>query len=143
MRRFVILLNSSLALLVMFMAYWAYNENYATQTAVAEERKIDRAISQLDENLRVQHAEWAFLNRPDNLRKLVAQNYAALGLAPRVPGQVAQARDLQLIPVPLSLDEVLAAGSEFGFGAAEGLPVEVVAAALALGPSRPLRNPRR
>lgn len=75
------------ALAVMGLAWWAYRENYATQQALREVGSLQREIAALREALSVQHAEWAYLNRPDRLAALVALNFDRLQLLPLEPGQ--------------------------------------------------------
>jgi hypothetical protein len=75
---------------VMALAFWAYRENYATQHALREVSSLQRDITSLREALSIQHAEWAYLNRPDRLRDLAALNYDRLGLLPLEPEQFGQ-----------------------------------------------------
>lgn len=67
---------------VISLAYWAYGENYRTQTALSEVRALKREIGDLREELSVQRAEWAYLNRPERLRELAFLNFDSLGLMP-------------------------------------------------------------
>lgn len=81
------------ALCVMGLAFWAYRENYETQSKLAEMKRIQREIASLREGLGVLKAEWAYLNRPDRLRELVNLNFQSLPLLPLAPeqfGSVAQ-----------------------------------------------------
>ncbi|MGA0540208.1 cell division protein FtsL [Neotabrizicola sp. VNH66] len=93
----VLYVLSFLALIAL--GFWAYRENYATQTALREVRALQREIADLREGLSVQKAEWAYLNRPDRLRELVNLNFDALGLLPMEPGQFGSASDVAW-PVP-------------------------------------------
>lgn len=70
------------ALAVIGLAYWAYSENYRTQSAQSDVRALKRDIASLREALSVQRAEWAYLNRPERLRDLVDLNFDSLGLMP-------------------------------------------------------------
>jgi hypothetical protein len=75
---------------VMALAFWAYRENYATQRSLREVTELQRDIASLREALSIQHAEWAYLNRPDRLRDLTALNFDRLGLLPLEPEQFGQ-----------------------------------------------------
>ena len=75
---------------VMALAFWAYRENYATQRSLREVAELQSEITSLREALSIQHAEWAYLNRPDRLRDLTALNYDRLGLLPLEPEQFGQ-----------------------------------------------------
>ena len=79
MRGFLFVLS---ILAVIALAYWAYGENYRTQTALSEVRALKREIADLREALSVQRAEWAYLNRPERLRELAFLNFESLGLMP-------------------------------------------------------------
>ncbi len=69
-------------LIVMGLAFWAYRENYRTQSAISEMANVQRQIGGLREDLGVLRAEWAYLNRPDRLRELVNLNFDKLKLVP-------------------------------------------------------------
>lgn len=81
----VIYILSFLALIAL--GFWAYRENYATQAALQEAEDLRAEIASLREGLAVQRADWAYLNRPDRLRKLVDANFDRLGLMPMEPSQ--------------------------------------------------------
>lgn len=69
-------------LAVIALAAWAYRETHLTQQAMNQQRALERDIARLSEALRIQRAEWAFLNRPDRLRDLVNVNFDRLPLVP-------------------------------------------------------------
>ncbi len=81
------LLYITTALAVFGLAFWAYQENYATQQVLKETRKLQRDIGDARARLSVLKAEWAYLNRPDRLRELAELNYDRLGLLPLRPNQ--------------------------------------------------------
>lgn len=70
------------AMTVISLAYWAYQENYNTRKSQQDNRDLQREIAQAKARLRVLNAEWAYLNRPDRLRRLSVQHDAPLGLLP-------------------------------------------------------------
>lgn len=69
-------------LIVMGLAFWAYRENYRTQSAISEMGETQRQIGRLREDLGVLRAEWAYLNRPARLRQLIDLNFEKLKLVP-------------------------------------------------------------
>jgi hypothetical protein len=93
----VLYVLSFLALIAL--GFWAYRENYATQSALKEVESLQRQIVGLREALTVQRAEWAYLNRPDRLRDLATANFDRLGLLPMEPSQFGSA-DQVAYPAP-------------------------------------------
>ena len=85
----VLYVLSFLALIAL--GFWAYRENYATQSALKGVETLQRQIVGLREALSVQRAEWAYLNRPDRLRDLATVNFDRLGLLPMEPSQFGNA----------------------------------------------------
>ena len=86
-------------LAVIALGFWAYRENYATQTALREVRSLQREITLLREALSIQKAEWAWLNRPERLRELVVLNFERAPLMPMLPTQFG-AVDQVVYPAP-------------------------------------------
>ena len=86
MRAFLSILAS---ILVVGLGFWAYRENYATQTAIDEVERLGHELAETRAALSVLRAEWAYLNRPDRLRDLVDLNFDRLGLMPLMPEQFA------------------------------------------------------
>lgn len=96
------LLYLSTALMLMALAFWAYRENYATQAQLREIARLRAEIADLSEALAMQRAEWAYLNRPERLRDLVALNFERVPLLPLDPLQF-QAVDRVAMPPPPSV----------------------------------------
>lgn len=86
---------------VVGLAFWAYRENYATQTALNEKGDLHIAIRDAHERLAVLRAEWAYQNRPDRLRDLAELNYERLGLLPLHPDQFGRIDQVAYPPQPL------------------------------------------
>lgn len=109
------LLYISAFMMVLGLAFWAYQENYRTQAAISEVRDLHRRIGAAHERINVLKAEWAYLNRPDRLRELADLNFDRLGLLPlsarnfgRVEDVVYPIRPLGVIsdPVEVSSDMI-------------------------------------
>lgn len=97
--RSVIYVLTTLA--VVALGFWAYRENYATQTAIREVRALHNELGATHQRLRLLHAEWAYLNRPDRLRELTELNYERLALLPISPDAFGQVHDVALPPQPV------------------------------------------
>ena len=68
--------------MVLGLAVWAYQQNYATQDELRRIDSLNQQISVQRERLAVLRAEWAYLNRPDRLRDLSQMNFDRLRLLP-------------------------------------------------------------
>ena len=119
MRSFIYIVS---ALAVMGLAFWAYNENYKTQSALSEVDTLQREIGDLLETRAVLRAEWAYLNRPERLRELAEINFESMGLMPLRPEQFGRIDQISypklLIDEPVDVVGILpdapGAGSEGG-----------------------------
>jgi hypothetical protein len=74
-----------LAVSVMSLGFWAYQENYETQAALREARSLRAQVATAQARLDRLDAEWAYLNRPDRLADLAHINFARLQLLPLRP----------------------------------------------------------
>ncbi len=92
-------------LAVFGLAFWAYQENYATQQVLKETRALRNEIASSQVRLSVLRAEWAYLNRPDRLRELAALNYERLGLLPLRPDQFGRVDEVSYPPSGLVIEE--------------------------------------
>lgn len=92
---------------LMALAFWAYRENYATQAVLREMEVLQADIAHLQESLAVQRAEWAYLNRPERLRDLVALNFERVPLLPLDPGQFQPVAEVALPLPPSPLQELM------------------------------------
>ena len=98
-----LLLYVSAVVLVVVCATWAYRVNYATQEAMGRVAELRTEIAGEREAIAVLNAEWAYLNRPDRLKVLVARNEAALGLVELTPDQFGEASMVAFPPEPSDL----------------------------------------
>ena len=105
-----IVLPLSAAVLVVVSATWAYRVNYATQEAMGRLDDLRQEIAAEREAIAVLNAEWAYLNRPDRLKALVATNAAALGLEELTPEQFGEASMVAFPPEP----DIIAEGDPAG-----------------------------
>lgn len=87
---------------VMFLAFWAYRQNYATQTQLKEMSAVQHQIAVLRDEIAMQKAEWAYLNRPTRLRDLAEMNFDRLGLMPMTALQLGAVADVAM-PLAASL----------------------------------------
>lgn len=86
------------AVTVIGLAFWAYQENYATQQVLKETRQLQRQIGEAQVRLGVLRAEWAYLNRPDRLAELAEINFDRLGLLPLRPDQFGRVDEVSYPP---------------------------------------------
>jgi hypothetical protein len=92
---------SVLAILGMIgLAFWAYQQNYATQAALSKTERLRSEIREVHMRLGVLRAEWAYLNRPDRLRDLADINFDRLGLLPFDPEQFGRIDEVAYPPQP-------------------------------------------
>lgn len=93
-------------LAVLGLGFWAYRENYTTQSALRDVADLQDEIATLHESLAIQRAEWAHLNRPERLRDLAVLNFDRLGLMPMEPHQFGRGTEVAYPPRPALADSV-------------------------------------
>jgi hypothetical protein len=106
-----LVLHLSALVMVVVCATWAYRVNYATQEASDRAAELRAAIAAEREAIAVLNAEWAYLNRPDRLRALVAANAEALGLAELTPDQFGAPAMVAYPPEPTDLHSAASPGA--------------------------------
>lgn len=82
---------------IISVAYWAYKENYRTQASLRRVAELNRQIAMERDSISILNAEWAYLNRPERLRELVALNFDELGLLQLMPEHFAK---VELVAYP-------------------------------------------
>ena len=74
-----------LLLSLLAIAGWAYSTNYNTLTKLDRVSDLRQQIAKEREALQVLKVEWAYLNAPGRLERLVVQHNRILGLTPMSP----------------------------------------------------------
>lgn len=101
------LLYALTVLSVIGLAFWAYRENFTTQTVLSETQSLQRQIGEAQVRLNVLRAEWAYLNRPDRLMELAEINFDRLGLLPLEADQFGRVDEVSY-PAPAAAPEAQA-----------------------------------
>ncbi len=70
---------------VVATATWAYHVNYRTKTTLGRVDRLRGQIAAEREAVEVLRVEWAYLNAPERLARLVARHNDLLGLEPMGP----------------------------------------------------------
>ena len=88
------------------LAFWAYQENIKTKSAIAHTEKLQKEIGIARARLSMLRAEWAYLNRPDRLTELVDLNFARLQLVPLRASNFSEINEINFLDDP-DLPEVV------------------------------------
>ena len=64
---------------------WAYKINYESRAASQRVKNLEKSILSAKKESKILEAEWAHLNNPDRLRKLVEYYFMELRLTPINP----------------------------------------------------------
>ncbi|MEO1688285.1 MAG: hypothetical protein AAFU61_10305, partial [Pseudomonadota bacterium] len=113
-------------ILTAAVGVWAYRVNYDTLAALDRVEALHRDIAREQEAIAILRAEWAWLNRPERLARLV-EAHPELGLGPFLPAHFGEVAEIAFqppppqkpAPAPGGLPPVLAASLDGLFGRAE------------------------
>ena len=83
MLRFI--LFATLIVSTFSLGLWAYKINYESRAAYQRVKNLEESILSLNKEVKILNAEWAHLNRPERLRKLVEYFFLELRLNPINP----------------------------------------------------------
>ena len=76
----------SIAIISTFgLGSWAYKINYESRAASQRVKGLESAILSATQEIKILKAEWATLNNPERLRKLVEYYFLELRLSPINP----------------------------------------------------------
>ena len=67
------------------LGLWAYKTNYESRAASQRVKDLEKSILSANKGVKILNAEWAYLNSPDRLRKLVEYYFLELRLTPINP----------------------------------------------------------
>ena len=70
------------SILIFFVASWSYSINYETRKNIEITKNLKMQIIDNNEHYEILKAEWAYLNRPERLEKLVEKYFNFLRLMP-------------------------------------------------------------
>ena len=78
--RLIFLFVCSVCLIVV--SVWAYNVNYKARSTIKALNYLSSEIERKQSQIKLLKAEWAYLNRPERLNKLITIHFSELGLIP-------------------------------------------------------------
>ena len=67
------------------LGLWAYKINYDSRAAYERVRELEKSILSASKEIKILNAEWAHLNSPERLRKLLEYYFLELRLTPINP----------------------------------------------------------
>ncbi len=87
----------SIVILCTFgLGFWAYKINYDSRAASHRVKSLEKAILSANAKIKILNAEWATLNNPERLRKLVEYYFLELRLTPINPDDFISFPEIQL-----------------------------------------------
>ena len=90
---------------VVATAAWAYHVNYRTKTVLGQVDRLRSQIAAEREAVEVLRVEWAYLNAPDRLARLVELHNDRLGLEPMGPQHFDEVAAIPFPPRNLEPDD--------------------------------------
>ena len=79
------LLFTTLALSTFTLGLWSYKINYESRAADERVKELKKSILSAKKEIKILNAEWAHLNSPERLRKLLEYYFLELRLTPINP----------------------------------------------------------
>ena len=94
------------------LGLWAYKTNYESRAASQRVKDLEKSIVSANKVAKILNAEWAHLNSPDRLRKLVEYYFLELRLTPIDPdnfisfSEIYWDKDIEKMPAALVGDDL-------------------------------------
>ena len=94
------------------LGLWAYKTNYESRAASQRVKYLEESILSANKEVKILNAEWAYLNSPDRLRKLVEYYFVELRLTPIKPddfisfSEINWDKDIEKVPATLVGDNL-------------------------------------
>ena len=79
------LLFTTLSLSTFMLGLWSYKINYDSRAANERVKELEKSILSTSKEIKILNAEWAHLNSPERLRKLLEYYFLELRLTPINP----------------------------------------------------------
>jgi len=102
------LLFSIVIICTFGLGLWAYKINYESRAASQRVKGLENATLSANKEIKILKAEWAYLNNPERLRKLVEYYFLELRLTPIDPddfisfSEIQWDRDIGKVPFELA-----------------------------------------
>ena len=90
------LLFATLIVSTFTFGSWAYKINYESRAANQRVKDLEESILSVNKEVKILNAEWAHLNSPDRLRKLVEYYFLELRLNPISPDDFVSFSEIHL-----------------------------------------------
>ena len=90
-----LLLFSIVIVCTFSLGLWAYKINYESRAAVQRVKDLEKSILSASKQIKILKAEWAYLNNPERLRKLVEYYFLELRLTPIDPDDFISFSEIQ------------------------------------------------